>query len=93
MLFRSVGLALSNPGFQAVTATLEFVGEDGETILGKIQVTLGPHAQIAKFVRELFPAFPDGIGFIRVTTSAPVCGLALRLHGLDISQVPVFVNP
>jgi hypothetical protein len=88
----AVGIAVANPADQPVSATFEFIAEDGVTVLGALQVTLGPHAQIARFVREMFPDFPEGIGFVRVVTSAPVCGLALRLIGLDLSQVPLFVN-
>jgi hypothetical protein len=88
----AVGMSLANPGEQSVVATLEFVAEDGTTVLGSLQVTLSPHSQIARFVRELFPAFPDGIGFIRITTTSPVCGMALRLRGLNLSQLPVFIN-
>jgi hypothetical protein len=87
-----VGIALANPSGQSITATFEFVAEDGTTVLGSFQVTLGPHAQIARFVREMFPAFPEGIGFVRITTSSPVCGLVLRFRGLDLSQLPVFIN-
>jgi hypothetical protein len=88
----AVGLAVANPSDQSISATFEFIAEDGTTVLGSFEVTLGPHAQIARFVREMFPNFPEGIGFIRITTSSPVCGMALRLRGLDLSQVPVFIN-
>lgn len=81
------------PGDQTLSATFEFVAEDGTTVLGTFQVTLGPHAQIARFVREMFPAVPAGIGFIRITTSSPVCSMALRMRGLDLSQLPIFINP
>jgi hypothetical protein len=87
-----VGIAIANPGEQTITATFEFIAEDGTTVLGTVQVTLGSHAQIARFVREMFPDFPDGIGFVRITTSAPVCGMVLRLRGLDLSQLPIFIN-
>jgi hypothetical protein len=88
----AVGIAVANPADQSVVATFEFIAEDGTTVLGSFQVTLGPHAQIARFVREMFPGFPDDIGSVRITTSSPVCGMVLRLTGLDLMQVPVFIN-
>lgn len=55
---------------------------------------MGPHAQTARFMRELFPGIlTDGVGFVRVTCDNPICPLALHLRGLAMTQIPVVSEP
>ena len=89
-----IGLALTNPADnQAVVVTLEIMAEDDVTVLGTAQVTLGPHAQIAQYIFELFPnILTDDIGYIRITSSNPVCALVLHLRGFSMNQIPVVIE-
>ena len=89
------GVSLSNPsGTQPATCNLEVFGEDETTPLGSAQVTLGPRGQLGRFIRELFPGIlSDGVGFVRISCDQPVCGLALHLRGLAMTQIPIFIEP
>jgi hypothetical protein len=89
-----IGLALTNPAeFQTAVVTLEIMAEDDVTVLGTAQVTLGPHAQIAQYIFQLFPnILTDDIGYIRITSSNPICALALHLRGFSMNQIPVVIE-
>ncbi len=91
---KGLGLALLNPSAeQAAMCSLELYEEDGETPLGTVDVELAPRAQIARILLELFPELLTGeVGFVRVSCDSPVCALALQLRGLQMLQIPVFVE-
>lgn len=89
-----IGLALTNPAdYQAAIVTLEIMAEDEITVLGSAQVTLEPHAQIAQYLFQLFPnILTDDIGYVRITSSNPICALALHLRGFSMTQIPVIIE-
>lgn len=90
---REVGFAFMNPEQQGASCTLEVWEEDGEEPLDTFELELGPHSQIARYLKELFPeVLADDSGFVKITCDSPVCALALHLHGFQMLQIPVFVN-
>jgi hypothetical protein len=60
--------------------------------LGALGCRAGSHAQIARFLFELFPQLLNDEGiFVRITCPDPVCALVLNLHGFEMFQIPVFL--
>lgn len=88
------GIAFLNPSFESpTTCAVELFEENGETPIGNATVTLQPRAQIARLLLDMFPELLTGdVGFVRVTCDNPVCLLVLRLRGLEMLQIPVFVE-
>ncbi len=88
------GLALANSsGTTPATVTLEFLAEDGVTPIGTATFQLGPRAQIARFVDEWLTNFvPGTAGFVRITATSPICGLALQFRGLMMTQIPILIE-
>lgn len=91
---REIGFALMNSAQQGgANCTLEIYEEDGTEPLETYELELGPHSQIARYLKEFFPEIlADGSGFVKINCDAPVCALALHLHGFQMLQIPVFVN-
>lgn len=91
---REVGFALMNSAQQqGALCTLEVWEEDGTEPLGTYELELGPHSQIARYLKELFPdVLADDSGFVKIACDSPVCALALHLHGFQMLQIPVFVD-
>lgn len=90
---REVGFALMNSDQEATTCTFEVYAEDGTEPLGTYDLELGPHSQIARYLKELFPdVLADGSGFVKITCDSPVCALVLHLHGFQMLQIPIFIN-
>lgn len=88
-----IGLALTNPSAaQSSICTLEIFADDG-TLLDATEITLGPRSQTAQFLFEIFPdVFADDVGYVRISCDNPICSLALRLCGLNMTQIPVVVE-
>jgi len=91
---REIGIAFMNSNEQAgASCTLEVYEEDGTEPLGTYDLELGPHSQIARYLKELFPdVLADGSGFVKISCDNPVCALVLHLHGFQMLQIPVFVE-
>ena len=88
-----VGFAIANPsGTRPATVTMQFLGEDGVTMLDSAQVQLGPRSQMARYVNEVFPGMLTGIvGSLRINSPSAVCGMGLRMRGENLSEDPMFV--
>jgi hypothetical protein len=88
------GLSLANSSAtNPATVTLEFFADDGITPLGTVTLQLGPRTQIAKFVDEWFTTMaPGATGFVRITATSSICGLALQLRGLVMTQIPILIE-
>ena len=91
---KGVGLALANSSqTQTAACTIQLFEEETEDLLGETDVQLGPGSQTAQFLFELFPGLLTGeVGFVRISCDKPVCALALQLRGLEMLQIPVFVE-
>lgn len=88
------GMALANPSDTTpATVTLEFFAEDGTIALATATLQLGIRMQITRFVDEWLADIPPGtVGFVRITATSPICGMALQLRGLAMTQVPILIE-
>ena len=68
------GLAMANPSAAPVTVNLDLVGMDGRSSsVGRVTVTVPGNGQIARFIRELFPALTGSFqGFLKVAAGTPI---------------------
>jgi hypothetical protein len=89
---RDLGVAIANPGNTAnpVLATLR--DQTGTAVGSPVTLSLQPQQQLARFIRELFPAGLVGNGFrgsLELQSSVPFAMLGLRFSGGAFSTVPV----
>jgi len=73
------GLALANPSTDPISVTLQLVSMDGSSPVPSATVTVPPNGQLARFIRELFPALPLSFrGFLKATANTPINVTGLR---------------
>jgi hypothetical protein len=73
------GLAVANPSPSAVTVSLALVGMNGSSPVAPVTVTVPGNGQLARFIRQLFPALTGNFrGFLRVTADSPVTVIGVR---------------
>ena len=83
------GLAIANTGDTANTVTLEVTGLDGSLPVPPATLALPPSGQIARFLDEIF-ALPDNFsGVLRVTSTAEVAIVGLRLRVNEREELKV----
>ena len=76
----STGLAITNVAQASNTVTLELTTLDGTLAVAPATLALLPSGQVARFLNELF-SLPDNFsGVLRVTSTADVAIVALRLR-------------
>ena len=74
------GLAITNTAGTSNTVTLEVTRLDGSLALAPETLTLPPSGQVARFLDEIF-SLPDTFsGVLRVTSTAEIAMVALRLR-------------
>ena len=74
------GLAITNTAATSNTVTLEVTRLDGSLALAPATLTLPPSGQVARFLDDIF-SLPDNFsGVLRVTSTADVAMVALRLR-------------
>lgn len=78
-LTRDTGVAIVNPSTTAVNVSLKLTGFDGSSRTSSL--TLGPYAQVTKFVTELFPDLgrADFSGLLDVSGDTDVAVTTLRM--------------
>ena len=90
------GLAITNAADTDNMVTLEVTGLDGAMTMGVAPVTLPlpPSGQVARFVDEIFDSLPDNFsGVLRVTSTADVAIVGLRLHINDRGELKMTTTP
>ncbi len=90
------GLAITNAAGTANTVTLEVTGLDGTLVTGVDPVTLPlpPSGQVARFIDEFFDSLPPNFsGVLRVTSSADVAIVGLRLRYNDRGELKMTTTP
>ncbi len=87
------GLAIANTGDTANTVTLEVTHLDGSLAVPPETLALPPSGQIARFLDEIF-ALPDNFsGVVRVTSTAEVAIVGLRLRVNEREELKVTTTP
>ena len=85
----STGLAITNVAQASNTATLEITNLDGSLAVDPATITLPPSGQIARFLDQIF-SLPDNFsGVLRVTSTAEVSVITLRLRVNERGELKV----
>ena len=85
----STGLAITNVGDTANTVTLEVTNLDGSLAAAPETLTLPPSGQVARFLYDIF-SLPDNFsGVLRVTSTADIAIVALRLRVNENGEIKV----
>ena len=85
----STGLAITNVGDTSNTVTLEVTHLDGSLATVPETLTLPPSGQVARFLNDIF-SLPDNFsGVLRVTSTADVAIVALRLRVNENNEIKV----
>ena len=87
------GLAITNTGVASNTVTLEVTHLDGSLAVPPATLALPPSGQAARFIDEIF-TLPDNFsGVLRVTSTADVAIVALRLRINKRGEVKITTTP
>ena len=85
----STGLAVTNVGDASNTVTLEVAHLDGSLAAAPEMLTLPPSGQVARFLNDIF-SLPDNFsGVLRVTSTADIAIVALRLRVNENGEIKV----
>ena len=85
----STGLAVTNVGDASNTVTLEVAHLDGSLAAAPEMLTLPPSGQAARFLNDIF-SLPDNFsGVLRVTSTADIAIVALRLRVNENGEIKV----
>ena len=85
----STGLAITNVGDTSNMVTLEVTHLDGSLATVPETLTLPPSGQVARFLNDIF-SLPDNFsGVLRVTSTADVAIVALRLRVNENNEIKV----
>ena len=73
------GVAMANPSPAPVAVTLELTLLDGSSLALPFTATVPAGGQIARFIKEMFPALPATFrGFLKVTSTGPIGMTGIR---------------
>ena len=85
----NTGLAITNVAQASNTVTLEVTNLDGSLAAAPETLTLPPSGQVARFLNDVF-SLPDNFsGVLRVTSTADVAIVALRLRVNENNEIKV----
>ena len=85
----NTGLAITNVAQASNTVTLEVTNLDGSLAAAPETLTLPPSGQVARFLNDIF-SLPDNFsGVLRVTSTADVAIVALRLRVNENNEIKV----
>ena len=88
------GLAITNAADTANTVTLEVTNLDGTLAAPPAPLTLPPSGQVSRFIDELFDSLPpDFSGVLRVTSTADVAIVGLRLRYNNRGELKMTTTP
>ncbi len=88
------GLAITNAAGTANTVTLEVTDLDGTLAAPPATLPLPPSGQVARFIDEFFDSLPpDFSGVLRVTSTADVAIVGLRLRYNDRGELKMTTTP
>ena len=88
------GVAITNAADTANTVTLEVTGLDGTLAAPPGMLTLPPSGQVSRFIDEFFDSLPpDFSGVLRVTSTAEVAIVGLRLRYNDRRELKMTTTP
>ena len=85
----STGLAITNVAQASNTVTLEVTNLDGSLAVDPATIELPPSGQVARYLHEIF-SLPDNFsGVLRITSTAEVAIVGLRLRVNENSEIKV----
>ena len=88
------GVAITNAADAVNTVTLEVTGLDGTLAAPPDTLTLPPSGQVSRFIDEFFDSLPaDFSGMLRVTSTADVAVVGLRLRYNDRGEIKMTTTP
>ena len=85
----STGLAITNVGNTSNTVTLEVTHLDGSLAAAPEMLTLPPSGQMARFLNDIFSLPGNFSGVLRVTSTADIAIVALRLRVNENGEIKV----
>ncbi len=88
------GVAITNAADAVNTVTLEVTGLEGTLAAPPDTLTLPPSGQVSRFIDEFFDSLPaDFSGVLRVTSTAEVAVVGLRLRYNDRGEIKMTTTP
>ena len=88
------GLAITNAADAVNTVTLEVTNLDGTLAAPPATLPLPPSGQVARFIDEFFDSLPPNFsGVLRVTSTADVAIVGLRLRYNDRNELKMTTTP
>lgn len=88
---KNLGVAIANPGSTTANITLT-LRDDMGAVLSTVHLAVDAHAQITKFVTDLFdgqPNMPGNLtGTLQIASDVPVAVVGLRFRGANFSTLP-----
>ena len=87
------GLAIANAGDTSNTVTLELTRLDGSLADAPATIALPPSGQVARFLDQLFSLPDDFSGVLRVTSTAEIAVIGLRLRVNERGEIKITTTP
>ena len=89
----STGLAIANVEDTSNTVTLEVTHLDGSLAAAPAMLTLPPSGQVARFLNDIFSLPDDFSGILRITSSAEIAVIGLRLRVNEHGEIKITTTP
>ena len=89
----STGLAIANVEDTSNTVTLEVTHLDGSLAAAPEMLTLPPSGQVARFLNDIFSLPDDFSGILRITSSAEIAVIGLRLRVNEHGEIKITTTP
>ncbi len=85
----STGLAIANVADTSSTVTLEVTHLDGSPAAAPATLALPPSGQVARFLNDIFSLPDDFSGILRITSSAEIAVIGLRLRVNEHGEIKI----
>ena len=85
----STGLAITNTADTSNTVTLELTNLDGSLAVAPATLELPPSGQVARYLNDIFSLPDNFFGVLRVTSTADVAIVAVRLRVNEKGEIKV----
>ena len=87
------GLAITNTASTSNTVTLEVTNLDGSLTVAPVTITIPPSGQVATFLDQVFSLPGNFFGVLRVTATADIAIVGLRLRVNENNEIKMTTTP
>ena len=87
------GLAITNAADTSNTLTLEVTNLDGSLADAPATIALPPSGQVARFLDQIFPLPDNFSGVLRITSTAEIAVIGLRLRVNENGEIKITTTP